>query len=139
MEFYRAIDCIEYVGHDPKIPALRIELTEPIRERRLTLTAPVDTGFAGYVLVDRLAYEQLGTAELPREQFGTYQTMAGPVVLRRSRAILRLGGREFESYVETPLHGVGRLLLGRSVLSKLDLALLGKVGRCCYLVEGDGR
>lgn len=139
MEFYRAIDCIEYVGHDPKIPALRIELTEPIRERRLTLTAPVDTGFAGHVLVDRSAYEQLGTAELPREQFGTYQTMAGPVVLRRARAFLHLGGREFESYVETPLHGVGRLLLGRSVLSKFDLALLGRMGRCCYLSDKNNK
>ncbi len=133
LEFYRALDCLEYVGHDPKIPALRVELREPVHERGLTLTAPVDTGFAGHILLDRAAYEHLGTAELPREQFGTYGTMAGPVVLRRSRVILLLGGKEFESYVETPLHGVGKLLLGRSVLSKLDLAFLGSAGRCCYL------
>ena len=138
MELHRAIDCIEYVGQDPKIPALRIEITEPIGESRVALTAPLDTGFAGHVLVDRTTYERLGTAELPREEFGRYQTMAGPVVLRRSRIALRLAKKEFESYLETPLYGPGRLLLGRLVLSRLDLALFGISARCCRLVPERG-
>jgi len=41
-------------------------------------------------LVDRAAYEKLGTAELPKENFGVYQTMAGPVVLRRARVFVEL-------------------------------------------------
>ncbi len=138
VELHRAIDCIEYIGQDPKMPALRIELTEPVGESRVALTAPLDTGFAGYVLVDRITYDRMGTAELPREQFGSYQTMAGPVVLRRSRITLRLAEREFESYLETPLYGPGRLLLGRLVLSRLDLALFGNSARCCRLIPERG-
>lgn len=133
LELYRAIDCVEYVGQDPKIPALRVELTEPLHEHRVVLTAPVDTGFGGYILVDTKTYEQVGTAELPKNHFGTYQTMAGQIVLRRARVLFRLAGREFESYVETPLHGTGKILLGRRILHMFDLALFGSVDRCCHL------
>ena len=133
LELYRARDCVEYTGRDPRIPVLRVGLTEPIREEKISLIAPVDTGFAGYVLVARDTYEKLGTAELPRSLFGVYQTMAGPVVLRRSKIRLEVGGSENESYIESPLYGVGKLLIGRSVLSKLDLAFLGSVQRTCFI------
>lgn len=133
MELYRAVDCVDYVGPEPRIPALPIVVTEPIRGYSISLMAPVDTGFAGYILVDRASYEKLGTAELPRENFGIYQTMAGPVVLRRARVFIQFGEGEFESYVETPLYGVGKLLVGRRTISKVDLALLGTKSRCCHL------
>ena len=58
-------------GQDQKILAPRIEISEPIGGSRVTLTAPLDTGFAGHVLADRTTYDRLGTAELPREQFGS--------------------------------------------------------------------
>jgi len=112
---------------------VKLVLTEPVSEQRVLLTAPVDTGFAGYVLVDRATYEKLGTAELPKEFFGSYQTLAGPVILRRSKVVLDVGAKRFESYLESPLHGDGKLLVGRSVLSKLDLALFGGFGSCCFL------
>ncbi|MEM4415971.1 MAG: hypothetical protein QXH32_08425 [Candidatus Caldarchaeum sp.] len=50
MELFRAVDCVEYVGPEPRIPALRITITDPVKERTLSLTAPLDTGFAGYIL-----------------------------------------------------------------------------------------
>jgi len=112
---------------------MKIVLTEPVYGQSLTLTAPLDTGFAGHVLVDRATYEKLGTAELPKEFFGVYQTLAGPVVLRRSKVVLHIGAKDFESYLESPLYGAGKLLVGRSVLSKLDVALLGSTGSCCLL------
>ena len=135
MEFYRASDCVDYVGSDPKIPALPMELAEPLHGYRVSLTAPVDTGFAGYILVDRATYERLRTAELPKQNFGIYQTMVGPVVLRRSRVVVQLAKKEFESYIETPLYGVGKVLVGRRILSKMNLAMLGTNGRCCHLKQ----
>lgn len=48
-------------------------------------------------------------------------------------------GVEMESFIETPLYGLGKLLLGRRVLSKLDVALLGKKAIACYLQEESHR
>lgn len=133
LELYRTLDCLGYVGPGPGMPAIKVELTEPVGGQKAALTVPVDTGFAGYILADRGTYEKLGTSELPREFFGTYRTMAGPVVLRRSKVQLGVGGKKYESYLETPLFGEGKLLAGRSVLANLDLALIGREGRCCLI------
>ncbi|MCS7145663.1 MAG: hypothetical protein RMJ28_06430 [Nitrososphaerota archaeon] len=67
MELLRAFDCLEYIGSEPKIPALSVSIIEPIGGYSESLTIPADTGFAGYILVDRGIYDKLGTAELPRE------------------------------------------------------------------------
>ena len=135
MELYRALDCVGYVGEEPGLPALKVALSEPVGGKKASLTAPVDTGFAGYLLVDRATYEKFGTAELPREFFGAYSTMAGPVVLRRSREMIEVGGVEYETYLESPLYGGGKLLLGRSVLRRLEVALLGNKRSCCLIEE----
>ncbi|MDW7977685.1 MAG: hypothetical protein RMH74_02650 [Candidatus Caldarchaeum sp.] len=59
--------------------------------------------------------------------------MAGTVVLKRARVVVKLAGKEFETYVEAPLHGVGKLLLGRRVLSRIDLGLMGSKSQTCIL------
>ena len=133
MELFRVVDCTEYVGAEPKIPALRIQLTEPVFRRSKALIVPIDTGFAGYLLVPRDLYDEFGTLELPRDEFGTYSTLAGPIVLRRARVLVGLGNKTFETYIETPIYGVGKLLAGRRLLRRIDLALLGKKSLCCYL------
>ncbi len=133
MELHRAIDCLEYIGQGPKMPALRIEITEPVEESRVALTAPRDTGFAGYVLVDRTTYDRLGTAELPREQFGSYQTMAGPVVLRRSRITLRLAGKRLRE-----LPGNPTLWSGEAGHVQTRPPLFGNSARCCRLIPEKG-
>ncbi|MCS7145664.1 MAG: hypothetical protein RMJ28_06425 [Nitrososphaerota archaeon] len=53
--------------------------------------------------------------------------------MRRARVIVRLAGLEFESYIETPSYGVARQLLGRRILSKVNIALMGTSGVCCQL------
>lgn len=133
LELYRAGECLEYAGPEPRQPVLEISVSEPVTGQQEGLTLPIDTGFAGYILLTGALYEKFGTAELPREQFGVYRTMAGPVVLRRAKVYLRLRGRRVESYVETPVHGAGKLLVGRRVLQLLDLALLGIKNQCCQL------
>jgi clan AA aspartic protease len=133
LELYRVVDCLEYVGPEPRLPVLKVTIREPITRREETLVVPVDTGFAGYLLVPRNLYEKLGTAELPRSEFGVYTTMVGPITLRRARVTLKMGKLEVESYIETPMHGGGKLLLGRRVLKLVDVALIGRKGLCCGL------
>jgi hypothetical protein len=76
-------------------------------------------------------YGELASMELAREAFGTYTTLASPAVMRRARVRLSLYAEKLESIVETPLHGGGKLLLGRRILNTIDLALLGKSGKAC--------
>lgn len=136
MELLRAVRCLDYLTTDPPMPAVRVEVLEPIYGRSKSYVVPLDTGFAGYLMVPDSDYGELASMELAREAFGTYATLAGPVVMRRARVRLGLYGEQFESIVETPLHGGGKLLLGRRILNTVDLALLGKSGKACA-VDGE--
>ena len=118
------------------MPAVRVEAFEPIYGRKKAFVVPLDTGFAGYLMVPDTDYTELASMELAREAFGTYATLAGPVVMRRARVRLSLYGENFESIVETPLHGGGKVLLGRRILNTIVLALLGKSGKACAVEEG---
>jgi predicted aspartyl protease len=135
VELLRAVRCVEYLPTDPPMPGIRVEVREPLYGRSKAYTVPLDTGFAGYLMVPGSEYGELATMELAREGFGTYATLAGPITMRRARVLLRLFEEEFESIVETPLHGGGKLLLGRRLLNLLDLALLGKSAKACLAVE----
>jgi hypothetical protein len=84
-------------------------------------------------------YLEFSTAEAPREQFGTYTTMAGPVVMRKARVRIGVGETELESFIEIPVHGGGRLLLGRRILNQLDVALMGAQERACLVVPQRAR
>jgi len=133
VELLRAVGCLQYGGPDPESPVLEVRAKESLLGREKTITAPIDTGFAGYLLVPRDLYAELGTMELPREDFGIYSTMAGSVTLRRAEVKISVGDKELDTFIETPLHGTGRMLLGRRILSELDLALLGRNRMCCHL------
>jgi len=133
VELFRAVDCLQHSGSDPEFPVLEVRAREPRFRREKTFSAPIDTGFAGYLLVPKDLYAELGTMELPREDFGVYSTMAGSVTLRRSEVKISVGDKELDTFIETPLHGTGRTLLGRRILSELDLALLGRKRMCCHL------
>jgi clan AA aspartic protease len=110
-----------------------VGVKEPLFGREKRFIAPIDTGFAGYLLVPAETYARLGTLELPREDFGLYSTMAGQIILRRAEVKLQIGERELYTYIETPMHGSGKTLLGRRILRELDLALLGEQQKCCHL------
>lgn len=68
----------------PKIPALEFQVKEPVFGRARSLNIPVDTGFAGYLLLPRDLYDELATLERAREEFGVYIALSGPIVLRRA-------------------------------------------------------
>ena len=138
MELLGIIRCVEHVKLDPPIPAVGLEVREALFGRTRKFTAPLDTGFAGYLMLPDEDYSALSTAEVPREEFGLYSTMAGPVPVRRARVHLGVGGSEFESFIETPVYGGGKLLVGRRVLNMVDVALMGQDARAC-LVEPRGK
>jgi predicted aspartyl protease len=116
------------------MPSLELELTEPVSGGKKRFIAPIDTGFAGYLLVPKLMYTDLATMELPQEDFGSYSTMAGPIILRRATVEIKIGkDRRLSSFIETPMHGEGKLLAGRRIISQLKLALLGDRMMCCQL------
>ena len=138
VELFRAVRCLDYLPTEPPIPAVRIEVREPIYGRSKAYVAPLDTGFAGPLMVPDSDFGELASMELAREAFGTYATLAGPVVMRRARVWLSLYGQKFESIVETPLHGVRKLLVGRRLLNSLNLALFGRSGKACALDEKSG-
>lgn len=133
MELLRAVGCLQYSGSDPECPVLEVRAKESLFGREKAFTAPIDTGFAGYLLVPKALYAELGTMEVPREDFGVYSTMAGSVTLRRAEVKVIVGDKELDTFIETPLHGTGKMLLGRRILSELDLALLGRKHMCCHL------
>lgn len=133
LELFRAVDCIRYIGSEPKLPGLEIKVKESLFGRKKSFTAPIDTGFAGYLLLSSDVYSELGTMELPRVDFGVYSTLSGSITLRRAEVTLQVGNRELSTFIETPLHGTGKILLGRRVLSELNLALLGRTMMCCHL------
>jgi clan AA aspartic protease len=133
MELFGTADCLDYTGSEPRLPALRVRVKEPLFGREKRLIAPIDTGYAGYLLVPAGTYARLGTMELPREDFGLYSTMAGPITLRRAEVKLHIGDKELDTFIETPMHWSGKTLLGRRILSQLDLAFLGGKQKCCHL------
>lgn len=133
MELSRTRGCVEYGGSEPRYPTLNVTVRNPITEYEDRLVVPVDTGFGGYLLLRKEAYDRLATAELPAEDFMVYSTMAGPVVLRKARAALAIGALTLQSYIETPYHGPGRDLVGRRLLRMVDIALLGGRESCCLL------
>jgi clan AA aspartic protease len=133
MELFRAADCLDYTSSEPRLPALQVRVKEPLFGREKRFIAPIDTGYAGYLLVPSETYARFGTMELPREDFGVYSTMAGPITLRRAEVKLHIGDKELYTFIETPMQWSGKTLLGRRILRELDLALLGGRQKCCHL------
>jgi len=91
----------------------------------------VDTGFEGSIMLKSNNYSFFQVGELPREYWRTYRTLAGVVVMRVSRAIVEVNGQRFETYVETPLFGQGKNIVGREFINKLVLILDGPRRLCC--------
>lgn len=133
LELLRNGDCIEYTGTQPRIPALKLTVQDPVTKEKGEVLAAVDTGFAGYLLLRKELYDRFATAELPAEFFTQYSTMAGPVILRKARATVEIGKLTLQAYIETPQHGPGRDLIGRRLLKSINIALLGKTEKCCLL------
>jgi len=98
------------------------------------LDTPIDTGFAGFLLTPADIYAKLSELELPAEYFPTYSTLAGSIVMRRAKVRIWVFRRVLESFIETPMAGLGKLLVGRRILNSLQVALLGPDLRTCELL-----
>jgi len=97
------------------------------------LEAPIDTGFAGFLLTPADVYAKLSELELPQEYFPAYLTLAGSIIMRRAKVRMRVFGKVLDSFIETPVVSFGRLLVGRRILNSLSLAILGPDLQTCEL------
>lgn len=97
---------------------------------------PVDTGFAGAMLLSREAFSHFEKAELPDSEARIYRTLIGPIPMRTARALLTLPmGDEAEILVDTPRYGLGKSLVGLWVLNRIELLLRGPSSETCLLKE----
>lgn len=130
---FRTLACFKYRNG---LPALRLKLMNYMGETKETELV-VDTGFSGGVLLPWEEYEFFLCGELPRSLWRSYLTLVGRVPMRTARAIAIVEevNARFEVYVETPLYGRGKKLLGREVINKLTLLLEGPESTCCICQE----
>lgn len=129
MGLYRALDCIKYEGDRP---ILKVSIfNSGLGWKKFEL--PLDTGYSGGILLPSKVYHEIIEFEYPRSLFPIYNTLIGEVIMRRGIAIVKIFDIEFESIIETPLYGGGRYLAGRSLIKKLDIALLGRDQKLCNL------
>jgi predicted aspartyl protease len=97
---------------------------------------PIDTGFAGAMLLSREAFSYFERAELPESESRIYRTLIGPVPMRTARALLTLPlADEMEILVDTPKYGVGKSLIGLRALDRIEMLLSGQRSETCLLTE----
>ncbi|MGB9895631.1 MAG: hypothetical protein ACPLN2_07010 [Thermoproteota archaeon] len=131
---YRAKECIDYeksvLNSYPKINLKLLNVR--LEEYPSMLSFALDTGFEGSILVKNDVYEFFEVGELPRKYWRTYSSMAGLITMKVAKAIVWLGEEtKIETYVETPLIGVGRMLIGRELLNKAVIILDGPRKQAC--------
>lgn len=133
--FFESLTCRPYADRlQPTIPVTlsTIDGRQVIHGENL----PVDTGFAGAMLLSRDTFSQFEKAELPESESRVYRTLIGPLPMRTARAILALPFQdEVEVFVDTPRYGVGKSLVGLRALAKSLLLLDGNNSETCLLKE----
>lgn len=135
---YLPVRCFSYAqGVLHEQPVLRLRLFNLMLEEFGEVELRVDTGFEGSIMLDRESYEFFAVGELPRDAWRLYRTLAGPLPMRVARAFAELGGSRLEVFVETPLYGGGKRLVGRELLNSLVLVLDGP-GRAACLAKAEG-
>jgi predicted aspartyl protease len=101
---------------------------------------PIDTGFAGTMLLSRETFNHFERAELPESESRIYRTLIGPVPMRTARALLKLPlADETEILVDTPKYGAGKSLIGLRALDRIKLLLNGQRSETCLLRERSQR
>ena len=98
----------------------------------IELRCVIDSGFSGSILMESGTYRELGLdlTEKPTVDFPVYKTLAGTIILRCSHAKAKIGEKEFDVEVLTPVYGNGRNLIGRNVLREFT-TLLHRGERAC--------
>jgi predicted aspartyl protease len=112
-------------------PVIRLRLYNAALEEYGEIPLQVDTGYEGPVMMPRGEYEFFQIGELPRSLWRSYRTLTDTVTMRTARAVAEVAGRRLEVYIESPLYGGGRRLVGREVLNQLCLLLDGPSLEAC--------
>lgn len=131
---YRAGDCVEYGKSTlSDFPRITLRLSNMrFEEYPSPLLLAVDTGFEGSILVTEDVYRFFEIGELPRKYWRTYRSLVGSVTMRVAKAIAFVNPNiRVETYVETPVFGVGKMLAGRELLNNLTLVLDGVRRQTC--------
>ena len=130
---YRVEKCLSY---EPSLlssyPVLEVTLYNLRMEKfDESLKIPIDTGFEGSLMLLSEDYEFFQIGELPREAWRIYKTLVGPITMRVSRGFMEIDGRLVEVFIEAPLAGRGKRLIGRELINKLVIVLDGPRSECC--------
>lgn len=134
MGLYRTGKCTSHqAGIATAIPVADVTVETPSGRTRERLKAPIDTGFSGFLLAPAELYAKLSELELPQEYFLTYTTLAGAIVMRRAKVRMRIFEKVLDGFIETPVVGFGKLLVGRRIINSMSFALLGTDSRTCEL------
>lgn len=107
-------------------PVLEVTLHDPLMQQSLKLTAKIDTGFSGSLLVTLEQYLKLGLHlyEEPEKGISARLATGVAVPLRASKGILPLGSERIDCAVyTTPL--LLKPLLGRELLNRWKTMLDG--------------
>ena len=132
---FESLDCWSNLdGNRPTVPVTLSTLDgqRVVHEQPM----PIDTGFAGAMLLSREAFSYFERAELPESESRIYRTLIGPVPMRTARALLKLPlADETEILVDTPKYGVGKSLIGMRALDGIELLLSGQRSETCLLKE----
>jgi len=134
---YRALQCTQHIASKRHpAPSLTVTLYNVTGEKIADeLSIPVDTGYEGGIMVTSKFYESFLIGELPRDLWRTYRTLAGTIIMRASRAVVEVANLRLETFVETPLYGEGKMLIGREVLNELTIIMDGKRKETCIAAD----
>ncbi len=133
---YIASTCYPYVkGFREDYPVLRVKLYNVAMDEYGSLDIAIDTGFEGSILLPSNIYEFFMIGELPRSMWRTYRTLTGFITMRIARAIVEVNNVKIETFVETPLYGGEKTLIGRELLNKLTLVLDGLKKELCIVEQ----
>lgn len=130
---YRTLSCTKYLeGKRHPAPALKLTLYNVIGDKIFEdLQIPIDTGYEGSIMLTTELYQAFQIAELPRTLWRNYRTLTNVITMRMARAIIEIDGMKSECFVESPLFGRGKLLIGRELLNRLTIIMDGEIKQLC--------
>jgi len=133
--FFEPLRCWSYL--DGRRPAIPVTLSTLDGKRIIhEEQTPLDTGFAGAMLLSREMFGHFEKAELPESESRIYRTLIGPIPMLTARALLKFPvGDEFEILLDTPKYGMGTSLIGLQLLTRVELLLSGSKTEACILRE----
>jgi predicted aspartyl protease len=69
-------------------PVVKLIIETLVSRSNEVVEAPIDTGFAGFLMTPAELYRSLSELEVPEENFRTYSTIFGPLWMRRAKVRL---------------------------------------------------